>query len=144
MDATAREGAIHGETPALLRLAPVDRDEALVASKDGDGVSLTRIDRSGMRQWVHRLPDDVRTGWSNVFAIDGNRVIIWGRDIQVRGLADGWLRNSISEVPAGLMARRGELGTLRPSARDGMLFVPLTDSTSTWSRAVAHQTARPN
>ncbi|HHH30414.1 MAG TPA: hypothetical protein ENK57_19025 [Polyangiaceae bacterium] len=135
MGSTAREVATHGEPPAFLRLVAVDRDEALVAIPDGDGFLLTRVDREGARQWEQRLPGEARTGWSNVFAIDGDRVIIWGSNIHVHALADAWSRSLISEVPARLIARRGKLGALRPSARDGLIFVPLTDSKSTWITA---------
>ncbi|WAS89728.1 hypothetical protein [Nannocystis punicea] len=131
---TSEEG-VRRELPAVLRVAVVDRDEALLAIADGDAVSLTRVDREAAPRWVQPLPGPVRTDWSDVFAVDGERVIVWGRDIQIRALADGSSRSSISEVPARLIARRDELRPLRPSARDGRLFVPLTDIRSTWITA---------
>ncbi|MEZ4450963.1 MAG: hypothetical protein R3B09_15890 [Nannocystaceae bacterium] len=133
--APAREAAVHSEPPAVLRIAALDSDGALLVISDGDGVSLSRIDREAAPQWVQRLPGLVRTDWSSVFAVDREQVIVWGRDIQVRALDDGALLSSISEVPARLSARRGELLPLRPSASDGLLFIPMTDIRSTYITA---------
>ncbi|MCB9703290.1 MAG: hypothetical protein H6711_15450 [Myxococcales bacterium] len=126
---------VYGESPAVLRAAVIDHDEALLAIADRDDPSLTRFDSEASPRWTQRLPGRVRTDWSDIFAVDGDRVIVWGSDIQVRALSDGSLRRIISEVPTWLLARRSELLPLRPSARDGRLFVPLTDIESTWITA---------
>ncbi len=123
--------------PALLRLIPIDRDAALVVVANGDERSLTRIGSDGAPQWVQRL-GEVRTDWSQVFAIAGDQAIVWGDNIELRALADGSLRRSIAEVPAWVAGRPDGARRLfhrSPSAIDGRLFAPISDDRHTWITA---------